>query len=97
MMTEKALRLGTAGDEQFTEFVDPAEANIKVEISSDIRQVGKQRLMHAIRAGLLMQGYSNVTVTDEVGDIAEESTDQAALKEIEAQKQVRIDLVLSAK
>lgn len=63
MIEERSLRSNTASDDQFTQFVEPEEANIKVTIESDVRQVGKQRLGALMQQFLLMHGYRTVEVT----------------------------------
>lgn len=93
-MQEKSLRTGSAADAQFEEFVEPENATIKVEISSDVRQVGKLRLMQQFGDFLRSKGYTNVTMTDTVlGYHPEvEQITPSGPNVIEMQKKVHIDL-----
>lgn len=93
-MQEKAIRTGAPADVQFTEFVEPQDASIQVAISSDIRQVGKLRLMQKIASFLQSEGYSNVTMYDDVGNyqVDAESSFPTADSIIQKQKKVHIDL-----
>lgn len=93
-MQEKAIRTGAPVDVQFTEFVEPQDASIQVAISSDVRQVGKFRLMQKIASFLRSEGYSNVTLYDAVGDYPVDVEDSFPTADciIEKQKKVHIDL-----
>ena len=67
MKPEIALRSGTPADEQFTQFIEAKDAVIEVVVNSDIRQVGKHRLMNKIAQFLRSEGYTNVTAVNRHG------------------------------
>jgi hypothetical protein len=91
----KSLRIGSAADEQFDEFVEPENAVIKVIVSSNVGQVGKYRLVHKMAHILAELGYSNVTTSDEMGNAVTCSMDELlppSEKTISQQKRVHISI-----
>lgn len=59
-MQEQALRSNTAADQEFTKFVEPKDANIKISITTDTRISGTHRLAFLIGELLKREGYTNV-------------------------------------
>lgn len=59
-MQEQALRSNTLVDQEFTKFVEPKDANIKISITTDTRISGTNRLAFLIGELLKREGYTNV-------------------------------------
>jgi hypothetical protein len=90
-MQEQALRTGTAADEQFTDFVEPADAVINITVESNIRMVGKFRLAAAIKELLEKEGYKNVAVNQSL-DMFTSGAPFLNEDLLDAQKLVKIQL-----
>lgn len=94
MSNEKALRSGTEADIQFSEFIEPEDAVIKVTVESDIRMVGKFSLTALIVRALRREGYGNVVVSEEnvamfgPGSIFENKE----LREVQKKVQIQIEV-----
>jgi predicted AAA+ superfamily ATPase len=91
MVEEKAIRTGTAIDDQFSQFVTPEEAVITVTVQSSIRQVGKFRLAALLEKFLKEQGFANIQIDESIGiNFLDSPMENEEL--IEKQKKVQIQI-----
>ena len=90
-MQEQALRSNTAVDNEFTKFVEPKDANIKISITTDTRISGTNRLAFLIGELLKREGYTNVAPFH-YNDNLHSQTDDELDFILDQQKNVRITI-----
>jgi len=66
-MNEKSLRLGTAADEQFSEFVEPKDVFVDLIVSTNASEAVVQDLACKFANFLIDEGYSKVTLSNYMG------------------------------